>query len=63
MVLAFALVFCALAWWLAGMTGFIATAASIVVGMLGILWVVTAVRGRVWKWMWFLPGMFGGPGG
>lgn len=50
----FGVLFGALAWWLAGMVGragFLAGACAVLAGLLALLLLVSAVRGRIWKWM------------
>jgi len=59
---AFAAVFGGLSWWLAGLDGPGVRLGAVVLGAFGVLLLSAAIRGRVWKWMWFVPGVPGGPG-
>ncbi len=59
---AFAAVFGVLAWWLVGLDGLGADVGAVVLATFGLLLLLAAIRGRTWKWMWFVPGAPGGPG-
>lgn len=50
----FGVVFGGLAWWLAvmiGEAGFLAGACAVLAGLLALILLVSALRGRIWKWM------------
>ena len=53
----FAAAFAGLAVWLAGLreVGWGAAAGVVVSASLCLLLLVAAIRGRTWKWMWFIP--------
>lgn len=52
---AFGALFGALSWWVVGLDGLAADAAAVMLAAFGLLLLLAAARGRVWKWMWFMP--------
>lgn len=55
----FALLFGYLAYWLTGRAeevGALATTGAVLVGVLAVVLLTGAIRGKLWKWVWFVPG-------
>lgn len=53
----FGILFAALAVWIAGMagrSGLLAGGGAVVSTLLALVLFISAVRGRIWKWMWFI---------
>ena len=57
--LGFAALFAYLAYWLPGQveqSGPLAKVGAGIAGILAVVLLIGAVRGKLWKWVWFIPG-------
>ena len=55
----FALVFGSLSFWLAERAAEVLTleaTGAVLAGILAVVLLLGAIRGRLWKWVWFVPG-------